>query len=72
MIKIIHLSDIHILNTERHDEYRIIFEKLYKYLDNPNTYIISTYINQISTDISTISIHMSIDRDDIVYEIDNG
>jgi len=33
MIKIIHLSDIHILNTERHEEYKKIFDKLYKILE---------------------------------------
>lgn len=33
MIKIIHLADIHILNTERHDEYKKVFDKLYKILE---------------------------------------
>lgn len=30
MIKIFHIADIHIKNLERHDEYRIQFDKLYK------------------------------------------
>ena len=40
MIKILHLADIHIHNTERHEEYNQIFEKLYKIIKKDNIDII--------------------------------
>lgn len=43
--------------------------KLYKYLNNPNIYIISININQ-SIDTCMVSIHMSVDKGDTVYEIE--
>ena len=37
---IYHLADIHIRNYDRHDEYKLIFEKLYKKLKNSEKGII--------------------------------
>jgi len=32
MIKIVHLADVHIRNIDRHEEYKKVFQKLYKKL----------------------------------------
>lgn len=40
-MKILHLADIHIHNTERHEEYNKIFEKLYKKIKNNNIDIVA-------------------------------
>lgn len=40
MIKICHISDIHIKNNDRHDEYIIQFEKLYKIIQQENIDIV--------------------------------
>jgi DNA repair exonuclease SbcCD nuclease subunit len=34
---VIHIADIHIRLTKRHDEYTLVFEKLYKALDKAKT-----------------------------------
>ena len=41
---IVHLSDVHIRLTKRHDEYREVFSKLYEYIKNTpeNTLVINT------------------------------
>jgi len=41
MIKIVHLADTHIKNEERHDEYKIQFEKLYKIIQKNNIDIVT-------------------------------
>jgi DNA repair protein SbcC/Rad50 len=41
MIKILHIADIHINNTERHDEYRIQFDKLYNIIKKNDIDIIT-------------------------------
>ncbi len=40
MIKIVHLSDIHIRNLQYHDEYRIVFDQVYKKIKEINPDII--------------------------------
>ena len=32
MIRIVHLADIHVRNLERHEEYQVIFQKIYDQL----------------------------------------
>src|SRR5574344_760909 len=41
MIKICHIADIHIKNTERHEEYHKQFEKLYKIIKDNNINIVA-------------------------------
>jgi DNA repair exonuclease SbcCD ATPase subunit len=41
MIKILHIADIHIRNTERHEEYQRQFEKLYKVVQDNNIDIVA-------------------------------
>ncbi|MCK9415755.1 metallophosphoesterase [Candidatus Dojkabacteria bacterium] len=41
MIRLIQIADIHIKNTERHEEYKIQFEKLYKIIIDNNINIIA-------------------------------
>lgn len=52
MIKILHVGDIHIHNTKRHDEYREQFEKLYELTKNSNIDIITIVGDLFETKIT--------------------
>jgi len=61
--KIAHIADIHVRNTIRHDEYRIIFNKLYEQLKEQNVDLIVLVgdLFHSKTQISPESIDMIFD-----------
>ena len=66
--KILHIADVHIRNFKRHDEYKSVFEKLYKLCrekveENPNT------ILYLAGDIVHAKTDMTPELIDIVTEL---
>ena len=60
--RIYHIADVHIRNVKRHNEYRTVFDRLYKYIDTTKTknsiiYIAGDVVHS-KTDLSPESVDL--------------